>query len=65
MKTGMEFPGRSGQLDELDQLELCDLTDLTDLTDLLEQVQKLRQYLPQATPKELRVPVSDPENAPG
>jgi|APGre2960657444_1045066.scaffolds.fasta_scaffold411604_1 hypothetical protein len=56
MKTGMKFPGRSGQLDQL---------DLTDLLDLLEQVQKLRQYLPQATPKELRVPVSDPENAPG
>ncbi len=59
MKTEMEFPGRSGQLDQLD---LCDLTDLTDL---LEQVQKLRQYLPQATLKVLRVPVSDPENAPG
>ena len=62
MKTGMEFPGQSGQLDQLDLLELFDLNDLNDL---LEQVQKLRQYLPQATPKELRVPVSDPENAPG
>lgn len=38
---------------------------LLDLFDLLEQVQKLHRYLPQAKPKELRVPVSDPENATG
>ena len=38
---------------------------LLDLSDLVEQAQKLHRYLPQATPKELRVLSSDLENVPG